>query len=71
MGVISVRLNKQEDNMISEIAEYFHADKSTLIKRSLFDLYETMRDIESVEVFEKKEKKGKASFVTATDILKK
>jgi predicted transcriptional regulator len=70
MGVISVRLNKEEDNMLKQLSEYFRTDRSTLIKKSLFDLYENMLDIETIESFEKKEKKGKVLFVTAEDILK-
>ncbi|KAF0122469.1 MAG: hypothetical protein FD151_752 [bacterium] len=70
MGVISVRLNKEEDNMLKQLSEYFRIDRSTLIKKSLFDLYANMLDIETIESFEKKEKKGKVSFVTAEDILK-
>lgn len=69
MGVISVRLNKDEVKMLEQLSEYFHADKSTLIKRSLLDLYENMRDMEVIETYESKEKKGKVSFVTADDIL--
>ena len=34
------------------------------------NLYENMLDIETIEAFEKKEKRGKVSFVTAEDILK-
>jgi hypothetical protein len=66
---ISVRLNKDEVNMLKQLTEYFHADRSTLIKRSLLELYENMRDIEAMEAFEKKEKKGKISFLTADSIL--
>jgi hypothetical protein len=54
MGVLSVRLNKDEVNMLKQLTEYFQADKSTLIKRSLVELYENMRDIEAIEAFEKK-----------------
>ena len=32
MGVISVRLNKDEDKRLKQLSEYFHADRSTLIK---------------------------------------
>lgn len=71
MGVISVRLNKDEDKMLKQLADYFHADKSTLIKRSLLDLYESIRDMEVIETFEKQEKIGKTSFMTADDILAK
>jgi len=70
MGVVSVRLNKNEDKMLKQLSEYFHADKSTLIKKSLSDLYEDMLDIETIKTFEKKEKRGKTSFVTAEEILR-
>jgi len=56
--------------MLKQLSEYFRADRSTLIKKSLFDLYENMLDIETIESFEKNEKKGNVSFVTAEDILK-
>ena len=69
MGVISVRLNKDEDEMVQQLSEHFQADKSTLIKRSLRELYEHMLDVEIIETFEEKEKKGKVSFVTAEDVL--
>ncbi|MEK6767182.1 MAG: DUF6290 family protein [Planctomycetota bacterium] len=70
MGVISVRLNKDEDKRLKQLSEYFHADRSTLIKKSLLELYENMKDIEIVDLFEKKEKRKKVSFVTAEELLK-
>lgn len=69
MGVISVRLNKEEEKVLKKLAEYFHADKSTLIKKSLFELYESILDMEAIEQFEEKERKGKVAFTTAEDIL--
>jgi predicted transcriptional regulator len=60
VGVISVRLNKEEEKMLKHLSEYFHADRSTLIKKSLFELYENMLDIETIESFEKKEKRGES-----------
>jgi predicted transcriptional regulator len=70
MGVISVRLNNDEDKILRQLSEYFNTDRSTLIKKSLLELYENMRDVETIDAFEKKEKKGKVSFVIAKDILK-
>jgi len=70
MAVISVRFNRDEDTMLRQLAEHFHADKSTLIKKSLFELYENMIDIEIIDLFERKEKRKKVSFVTAEEILK-
>lgn len=70
MGVISVRLNKEEDEMLKRLSEYFQADRSTLIKKSLVELYENMKDIEMIEAFEKKEKRGKVFFTSDEDILR-
>ncbi|MDO9262977.1 MAG: hypothetical protein Q7U02_03360 [Desulfosalsimonadaceae bacterium] len=38
-------------------------------KTLLLELYENMRDAEAIEAFEKKEKRGKVSFLTADSIL--
>lgn len=70
MGVISVRLNKDEEKILKNLSDHFHEDKSTLIKKSLLELYENVMDLNEVKKFEAKEKKGKVSFVTAENILK-
>jgi len=69
MGVISVRLNEEEEKIVRRLMEYYGVDKSTLIKRSLYELYENILDLDFIEEFEKREKEGKTSFVTADDIL--
>ncbi len=69
MGVVSVRFNKDEERLLKELADYFNTDKSALIKKILFDLYENMIDLTTIKSFETKEKKGKASFTTANDII--
>ena len=69
MGVISVRLNKNEEDILKRLSDYYHMDRSTLIKKSLFELYENMVDLDVIREFEEKEKKGKVSFYTAESIL--
>ena len=71
MGVISVRLNKDEEKILKKLAEYFHEDKSALVKKSLLELYENVVDLDEIKKFEAKERKGKVSFFTAEDIFKK
>ncbi len=71
MGVISIRLNKEEEKILKKLSEHFHEDKSALVKKSLIDLYENVMDLDEIKKFEAKEKQGKASFFTAQDILKK
>lgn len=71
MGVISIRLNKDEEKILKKLSEHFHEDKSALVKKSLFELYENVMDLNDIKKFEAKERKGRASFFTAVDILKK
>ncbi len=70
MGVISIRLNKEEEKILKKLSDHFHEDKSALVKKSLLDLYENVIDLDEIKKFEAKEKKGKAFFFTAEDILK-
>ncbi|GBE04168.1 MAG TPA: hypothetical protein ENG95_02385 [Nitrospirae bacterium] len=69
MGVISVRFNKDEEKILKKLSDHFHEDKSTLIKKSLVELYENVLDLSEIKKFEAKEKKGKVSFTSAEDIL--
>jgi len=70
MGVISIRLNTDEEKILKKLSDHFHEDKSALIKKSLTDLYENVLDLNTITKFEEKEKKKKVSFSTAEDILK-
>ncbi len=70
MGVISVRFNKDEEKILKKLSDHFHEDKSTLIKKSLIELYENVLDLNEIKMFEAKEKRGKVSFAPAEDILK-
>ncbi len=69
MGVVSVRFNKEEEKIIRKLSDHYHADKSALIKKSLYELYENMEDIDIIKKYEAKEKKGKVVFFTADKIL--
>ena len=71
MGVISIRLNKDEEKILRKLSEHFHEDKSALVKKSLFELYENVVDLKEINNFEARERKGKVSFFTAEDIMKK
>ncbi len=70
MGVISVRFNKDEEKILKKLSDHFHEDKSTLIKKSLIELYENVLDLSEIKKFEAKEKRGKVAFSSAEDILK-
>jgi N-acetylglutamate synthase-like GNAT family acetyltransferase len=67
MAVVSVRLNKDEERILSFLSEYFHEDKSTLFKKSMYELYEDIQDIKVIE--ENIENKKDQEFITAEDLL--
>ena len=69
MGVISVRFNQDEEKILKKLSDHFHEDKSTLIKKSLIDLYENVVDLNTIKKYEAQEKRGKTSFSSAADIL--
>lgn len=64
MGVTSIRLNKKEEKVMNYLKQYFHCDTSTLLKKSLFELYEDLKDKEIIEAFEKEEKNGNTKFIS-------
>jgi len=70
MGVTSIRLNKKEEKLLNYLKEYFHCDSSTLLKKSLFELYEDLKDKEIIDTFEKKEKEGKSKFISFEELVK-
>jgi len=70
MGVTSIRLNKKEEKLLNYLKEYFHCDSSTLLKKSLFELYEDLKDKEIIDTFEKKEKEGKSKFFNFEELVK-
>jgi predicted transcriptional regulator len=49
MAVVSVRLNREEEKILDYLTEYFHEDKSSLFKKSMFELYEDIQDIKFIE----------------------
>jgi len=71
MGVTSVRFNEKEEKIINYLKEHLNCDTSTLLKKSLWELYESLKDREIIEEFEKSENSGKVSFSTMEEILKK
>ena len=66
MAVMSVRMNREEEKMINYLSEYFEEEKSSIIKRSLIEMYENIVDRKVIDTFEKE----KHTFVNAEDILR-
>lgn len=60
-------LNKEEEKILSFLADYFHEDKSTLFKKSMYELYEDIQDIKFIE--DNIENKKDQEFISAEDLL--
>ena len=69
MAVISVRFNSKEEKILKTLKNYYNCDSSNLIKRTLLDLYEEIKDREIIEQFEIREKASKSGFVKFEDII--
>jgi len=69
VAVISVRFNSREEKILEILKKHYGCDSSSLVKKSLLDLYEEIKDIEIIEQYEVKEKISKSGFVKIEDIL--
>jgi hypothetical protein len=70
MAVVSLRLNRDEEDIVNFLSDFYEQDRSALIKFSLKELYEDIIDRKAISQYEKREKEGKTSFVSADEILK-
>lgn len=70
MSILSVRLSKKEEQILDSLTAYLNVDKSTIVKKSIQELYEDYMDRIEIEKFEKKEKLSKIEFLSSDDILK-
>ena len=70
MAVISIRLNEEEEKMVSFLSNQFEKDKSSLIKYSLKEMYEDFIDNRIIDQFEIEEDKNIQNFLSAEDILR-
>jgi predicted DNA-binding protein len=69
MGIVSVRLNAQEEKMLEYLSEHLHEDRSALIKNCLSELYEDILDREKIAVIKSRETNGDVKFLTAAEVL--
>jgi len=70
MAVVSLRLNKKEENIVNFLSDYYEQDRSSLIKYSLKELYEDIIDRQTITEYELKEKKEKVKFIDSNEIIK-
>jgi len=69
MAVISIRLNEEEERMVSFLSSQYEKDKSSLIKYSLKEMYEDFLDNRIIDQYEIEENKKPLTFLSAEDIL--
>lgn len=69
MSTISVRLNKDEEEILKKLSAYFNEDQSKIVKKSLLEMYENISDLKEIEEFEKKEKSGKTKFFSVDEMF--
>jgi hypothetical protein len=70
MAVTSIRLNEKEEKVLNYLKKYFNCDSSTLLKRSLYELYEDLKDKEIIDTFENDLKNSNQNFVKYEDLFK-
>lgn len=70
MAVKSIRLNDKEEKLITFLKEHYNCDTSTILKKSLWEMYEDVKDKEIIEDFEKKEKTKKTQFISFDELIK-
>lgn len=70
MGVTSIRLNEKEEKLLNFLKEYYECDTSVLLKKSLWEMYEDIKDKEIIEDFESREQGKETSFSSFEDITK-
>ena len=69
MAVVSVRLNEKEEEILNYLADYLHEDKSTLFRKSLFEMYEDIQDIKFIEQYIENSGKEKRTFISGDELL--
>ena len=69
MGIVSIRFNQVEERIINELVEYFNENRSKLMKRVLFEMYENLIDRREIEIFEKKENKSGVKFYKKDELF--
>ena len=69
MAVVSVRLNDKEEEVLEYLTNYFHEEKSSLLKKSMFELYEDIQDIKFVDKYLNKKGFDKKIFIPADELF--
>jgi len=68
MEKLTISFNKEEEMILNELSNRLGIDKISIIKKSIFELYEDLKDLETIKDFENREKKGKVKFLKSSEI---
>ena len=68
MEKLIISFNKEEEMILNELSNRLGIDKISTIKKSIFELYEDIKDLEIIKDFENREKKGKVKFLKSGEI---
>ena len=66
MAVTSIRLNPKEERLVNFLKDYYELDTSTLLKKSLLEMYE---DVVDKKIIDDYENKGKQEFMSYEDLI--
>ncbi len=69
MAVISIRLDKDEEKILRFLSQEYEQDKSSLIRKSINEMYEDYLDKNFIDEFELREKEQEVSYFSAEEIL--
>ncbi|RKX73777.1 MAG: hypothetical protein DRP60_11305 [Spirochaetes bacterium] len=69
MAIVSVRLNEKEEKILNYLTDYLHEDKSTLFRKSLFEMYEDIQDIKFIEQYIENSQIEKPTFISGEELL--
>jgi hypothetical protein len=70
MGIVTLRLNEEEEKALEILQKYFDEDKSKILKEAMWEKFEDLRDREVIEAYEKQASAGKIKFESADDLIR-
>lgn len=68
MATITVRMNEDEIKVLDYLTKHFKNDRSTMLKRSIMELYEDTKDNNFIDKYHKQ--RSSKVFLNSTEFLK-
>ncbi len=70
MGVITISLNDMEQKVLDDLVEHHGVPQSTVFKKAILELYESMLDKKDIEIIEKERQAGKDKWLAFEELEK-